>query len=92
MKLLVSAIVLGLGAITFAPQAEAQICAHGAHRAHCSAHKRIAHGHYYHYVRRYSERAAWVLEPPLPYVYYYPPMPAAIFDLPPERGFPDQPQ
>lgn len=88
MKLLLSVIVLGLFVTAFAPQAEARICADGAHRPRCSVHKRVAHKHHYRHIRRYSENGFIVAVPS--YVYYYPPMPATIFDLPPERGFPDQ--
>ncbi|MGB8278574.1 MAG: hypothetical protein WCF20_11680 [Methylovirgula sp.] len=92
MKLLVSVIVLGLFVTAFAPRAEARICGHGAHRAHCVAAERFAQRRASRQMWRYGEKTVVIAAPQpdvgyIPYEQYYPPMPATIFDLPPERGF-----
>jgi hypothetical protein len=81
MKLILSAFVLGLGLAAAVPAAEARVC---AHRTHCGVHQRIAHLHHHHNWR-YGENGAIGGAPP-PYGNYYPPVPASVFDLPPDSA------
>jgi hypothetical protein len=80
MKLFLTGVALGL-ALTFASSAEGRLCAIGAHHAHC-LHQHGKHPH----------RDRLIVAPPpdvpfVPYESYYPPMPATLFDLPPDRDF-----
>ncbi len=85
MKFILGAFVLWLLMTAAAPIAEARQCAHDGHHAHpmhCPAPARVDHGH---------DRRIWrtgeksVID--IPYEHYYPPMPASILDLPPDRDF-----
>ncbi|TAL78225.1 MAG: hypothetical protein EPN75_11600 [Beijerinckiaceae bacterium] len=87
MKTIVSAFVLSFALVASAPGAEAH-AAHHHHHHYYHHHHHIYHHHYhhhYHHVRHYGEYGAPV---PPPYTYYYPPMPASIFDVPPEDRLP----
>lgn len=84
MKTIVSAFVLCFALVASAPGAEAHTITHHHHHHYYHHH----YHHHYHYVRHYSEYGAPVAPPPPPYTYYYPPMPASIFDVPPEDRLP----
>ena len=91
MKTIVSVFVLGFALVASAPGAEAHAAHHHHHYYHHYYHHHYYHHHYhhhYHYVRHYGEYGGYGAPVPPPYTYYYPPMPASIFDVPPEDRLP----
>lgn len=91
MKSILPGLIAALLAGSAAAPAEAHPCKDGLHHAHCAAPRHFsAH-------RAWSAHQAWreridAAERQaeisyVPYQYYYPPMPATLFDLPPNRDF-----
>jgi hypothetical protein len=73
--------MLDAGSAAQACPAQQASCDHPAHLAHHPRHRWHRHEHW-EAARRPADPARYV-----PYEEFYPPMPASIFDLPPDRDF-----
>lgn len=86
--------VFAIGALlALGAPAEGRSCRHQADEPSCARHVRLAQMHHGRRLWHPHEPPVILAAPPpfdptyIPYEQFYPPMPASIFDLPPDRDF-----